>query len=199
MNLARRVVAVLLEADFDDDEMLRQMGELVAQLTNPPTFEVNTTFARATGRSEDIMESGLYALRSLVPALYDKLIEGYSDEIEALERVKAGEPQDDYDQVMVDDFAYETLDRILNKFCKPFTYVGFHEGDGDYGCWVNHSGLDEAEHDGEITKFLTSDPRTQQFEAGQLRVPTKYVWIHNDDDYGDTLYYAESRKMIWSA
>ena len=199
MNLARRVVAALLETEFDDDEMLRQMGELVSQLTNPPAFEPNTTFVRATGRSEDIMEAGLDALKSLVPSLYDKLISGYSDEIEALERVKSGEHQDDDDLATVDYFTYEVLDRILNDFCKPFTYVGSHEADGDYGCWVNHEGLEEAENDGEVTKFLTSDPRTVQFEEGRLQVPTKYVWIHNDDDYGDTLYFANSRKMIWSA
>ena len=63
---------------------------------------------------------------------------------------------------------------------------------------MNHEGLDEAVEEGKVTKLLTSDPQTVQLEAGQLPVQTEYVWIHNDDDYGDTLCDAKSRRLIWS-
>lgn len=195
MRLARRVVSVLLESDFDEEDMLRQMAQVAAD-AGTKKLVPGEEICRATGNSEDVADAIMQTLDRLNRPLAHDIEFNHREEFEALSRVSNGEATDD-DRSTVDYLAYELLDRVIQKFVLPFTYVGSHEGDGTYGCWPNIEGLEEAAENEEITRLDYGNPQTQEFLNGTLQVNTEYVWIHNDTDYTDALYHGPSRKLVW--
>ena len=58
------------------------------------------------------------------------------------------------------DELFDRLDELAPDYC----YFGAHEGDGsDYGFWISWDSLDDAVHDGEVTKI---DDWSEAIEAG---------------------------------
>jgi hypothetical protein len=196
MSIPGKIVSQLLgETDLGDDEMLRYMAKVARDYTIK-YLSPGTLISHGTGRSEDIAEAQLGTLASINRPAYNKILSDYSEEIEALNRIKDG-GEDEDDQRMVDEFAYETLDRIINKFCLPYTYVGSEEGGSAYGCWVSHEGLKYAVEDGEVTKFAAGSDEARQFSEGNLKVSTPHVWIEDTTRFVDSLWEGPTHRIIW--
>jgi hypothetical protein len=97
------------------------------------------------------------------------------------------------------EFAYETLDQIMQGYCHPYTYFGNHPSDGsDVGCWVNYEGLEEDAESGEIQRIEAGSLEALQLTQGKLPATTDYVWVHNEERNEDSLWDMKRKKPLWT-
>jgi hypothetical protein len=116
-------------------------------------------------------------------------------------RAEEGEFLSQDDLAILDEFAYETLDRIMQEYCLPYTYFGAHPADGsDVGCWPNLEALDEAVEYGDVTvtKIEAGSLEAIQLIQGQYQSPTPYVWVHNEERNEDSLWDMTRQKPLWT-
>jgi hypothetical protein len=84
----------------------------------------------------------------------------------------------------------EALTNDLNQFAPPFTYFGSAEGDGaDFGFWLDHDGLEEAVHDGEVIQIPAG--------AGWPE-PGDWDYILEVSDHGNMTLFNSAHNEIWS-
>jgi hypothetical protein len=188
------------EAKESSGDIMKQLVH-VAKTAGKKYFEVGKSVSRGTGQSDELIWSYLEALGDVDPVKRRSVEHSYSDEIEAARRMVGR----DYvatpdEQQMVDEFVYETLDRVMQEYCLPFTYFGAHPGDGsDIGCWPSMDQIEEAAEDGEeITKVMAGSLEAMQLIQGQLRVHTPYVWVRNEDRNEDSLWDMARLKPLWT-
>jgi hypothetical protein len=130
----RGVPETVEESAESDQAMLKRLGQ-VAIDAGKKKLQIGSLF-RSTSHSEDFINGCLKALSWLDKAKLNEVKQGYSDEIELSQLVGRGEAITPDDQAVIDEFAYETLSRIMQDYCPPLTYFGSHPGSGDdVGCW----------------------------------------------------------------
>lgn len=90
----------------------------------------------------------------------------------------------------------ETIHALLDEHAPEFAYFGTHPGDGaDFGVWVAHEALDDAERDGTLLKVsdLSDAKNTLDMMQEEDRRLVEYVVVTND--HGNmTLYRHQGRR-----
>jgi hypothetical protein len=165
------------------------------------------SISSGTLRNEDLIPAFISALEDVWNDLATSAPEGF----DATEEAKAqstritnlladverrmigedGETSEDYFESEDSQWDLESLQSMLEEFAPPFCYFGAHEGDGaDFGFWLSHDALEDAERDGEIVKVDAGD------EWPELGDDAQYVL--EVTDHGNITLYTPDRKEVWS-
>jgi len=193
----RGVPETVEESAESDQAMLKRLGQ-VAIDAGKKKLQIGSLF-RSTSHSEDFIDGCLKALAWLDKAKLNEVKQGYSDEIELYQLAGRGEAVTPNDLAVMDEFAYETLDRIMQDYCPPLTFFGSHSGNGsDIGCWPNYDLLREAENEGGGDLVVVLDPQSLDatwVKAGQSPLTNKYAAFHYDDEW--EVWDIKRARLLW--
>jgi hypothetical protein len=184
------VVAHLI-GEAEEDDLVKKVAQVAIDASRR-YFKPGDCFTRATGDSTEIIKAGMEALKRIDPAMENRVRASYADVFKKLNRQAHRR-----DFEIFDEFAFETLDNILNGYCLPFTYVGSDEG-GDFGCWPSYDGLQEAVHDGTVKK--AENTPASAIQTMVLEPEVEYVWQITDTAYTQhwALFNAKTKQQIWN-
>jgi hypothetical protein len=187
------------EAQKPSGDILSQLGQVAIQ-AGKKTFEIGSII-RGSSSSSDMVEGYLEVLAGVDKAKFNEISHDYSDEIELALRIGQGDAAAWSECAIVDDFAYETLDRIMQNYCPPITFFGSHPGSGDdIGCWPDYDRLNAAEmyeNDDSLVVLEKDSPAAQSVMAGTPETDRDYAaWKCADGDEWE-VWDAKRGKLIW--
>jgi hypothetical protein len=157
-------------------------------------LHVGEEVIRGTGITRDILDACLYRLEQLDPVQYAAELDD-SDVATYREQGEAAQLPD-FDP---EDYTYEHLFGVMQKYCPPWTYFGSYEADGSIGCWPpDPMAREEMNDTGQLTWF--DDDHGAQSEAVRrgdyTGIQTRYVLIDYDGDL--ELWDSQRHEIIWS-
>lgn len=171
-----------------DPDMLQALGK-VAIDAGRRKFVIGSLF-RSSSDSADFAQRCLNELEQVDKARANSIRLDYSDELKRAER---GEE--------VDDFAFETLPRIMQEYCPPLTQFGSHPGAGDdIGCWPEYDRLREAQEYGNDPDVIVLDwdsPEGIQARSGSARMEQDYAAFPRGDEW--EVWDIKRGRALWRA
>jgi hypothetical protein len=178
--------------------IMQQLGQVAIQ-TGKKKLQIGSLF-RGTSHTEDFVDGCLKALVRLDKPKYNEVWQFYGDDLEAVNRVNADQGTDE-DRDVADNFAYETLDRIMQDYCPPITFFGSHPGSGDdIGCWPDYDRLNAAENyedDDSLVVLEKDSPAAQAIMSGTPETDRDYAaWKCADGDEWE-VWDVKRGKLLW--
>ena len=86
---------------------------------------------------------------------------------------------------------------VLSKYCPPYTYFGFNEGDSSVGCWPNREKIKEDIDEGVLTDIPVNGSAYSKLIRGEFNPGTEYTWVWDADDYCGSLYRSQGGELLW--